>query len=126
MADIEELQGTWSVETLQVNGGDMPSGMFKGAKIEIEDSRFTTSGMGETYSGAIQIDASQQPKTLDMIFTSGVHKGLSSLGIYELNGQTWTLCLGFAGKDRPKGFATKAGSHSALETLKRESERPKQ
>jgi len=44
---------------------------------------------------------------------------MSSLGIYELDGNGWKICLAFAGLDRPKGFVTKRGSGHALETLRR-------
>jgi uncharacterized protein (TIGR03067 family) len=57
-------------------------------------------------------------------FTEGPEKGNTSLGIYELDGDTWKLCFTVTGKERPKTFGTLAGSGLALEILKRETEEP--
>jgi len=76
--------------------------------------------MGATYEGTFKVDAARTPRTLDLLFTEGPEKGNTALGIYELDGDTWKLCLSVTAKTRPKEFATKAGSGYALETLKRE------
>ncbi len=65
------------------------------------------------------MDAAQSPKALDLKFIKGPEKGNVNLGIYELDGDTWRICLNMQGKRRPKKFATAAGSGLALETLKR-------
>src|SRR5205823_4054339 len=44
----------------------------------------------------------------------------TALGIYELEGDTWKICLTLTAKERPKEFAAPAGSGLALETLKRD------
>ena len=51
-----------------------------------------------------------KPKMVDLTFTAGPEKGKTSLGIYEVDGDTWKICLGLAGKGRPKEFTTKAQS----------------
>jgi uncharacterized protein (TIGR03067 family) len=75
--------------------------------------------MGALYEGDLKLDASANPKTLDLLFTAGPEKGNTALGIYELGGDDWKLCLTTRGGDRPEKFATQAGSGHALETLKR-------
>jgi uncharacterized protein (TIGR03067 family) len=75
--------------------------------------------MGATYSGKLKLDASAAPGKLDLMFEEGPEKGNTSLGIYTLDGDRWTLCLTLAGRNRPTEFATKAGSGHALETLER-------
>ncbi|MGH9721340.1 MAG: TIGR03067 domain-containing protein, partial [Bryobacteraceae bacterium] len=59
------------------------------------------------------------PKTLDLTFTAGPEKGNTSLGIYELDGDDWTICLTTRDGRRPKKFAAAPGAGHALETLKR-------
>jgi hypothetical protein len=41
-------------------------------------------------------------------------------GIYQLDGDTWKICLKVSGKERPTKFETKAGSELVLATLKRQ------
>jgi len=90
-----------------------------GSRIVITGDRFTTVAMGAEYGGTIEIDTSKKPKRFDLTFTEGPHEGSRSLGIYELNGDTWRICLGLAGKTRPRKFAAAPGTGHALETLER-------
>jgi uncharacterized protein (TIGR03067 family) len=118
--ELDKLQGSWNVVALEVEGQKVPSGSFTGAKIVINGDNFKSISMGSPYAGTLKLDAASNPKRFDLLFHEGPHKGQASLGIYELSGGTWRMCLGFAGKDRPRDFATTAGSGHALETLERE------
>jgi uncharacterized protein (TIGR03067 family) len=117
--DINSLQGTWNIAALEVDCNKMPESMFAGSRITVKGSKFNTVSMGASYSGVVTLDESAKPKTFDLKFTDGPEKGNTNLGIYKLNGDTWTLCLATRGKIRPKNFATKPGTGVALETLKR-------
>jgi uncharacterized protein (TIGR03067 family) len=117
---IESLQGTWDIVALEVDGKTMPESGFHGSRIVVEGNTFTTISMGATYGGSLTVDAAKNPKTLDLSFKAGPEKGNTSLAIYELDGDGWTLCLTVTGKTRPIAFATKAGSGHALERLKRQ------
>jgi uncharacterized protein (TIGR03067 family) len=115
--DLKKLQGTWTIVALETDGNSMSTG---GSKIVLNGERFTTISMGGDYAGSVELDAKKKPKTFDLLFTSGPHQGEKSLGIYELDGDTWKICLALAGiKTRPKAFATTPGSGLALEILKR-------
>ena len=122
--DLDLLQGTWSVTSLQVEGQKMTDGMLDGAQIVIKGNRFTSTGMGAVYKGTLKIDAAAKPARLDMKFSAGPEKGNTNLGIYKLDGDTWKLCLAMRGDVRPTKFASPSGSGFALETLTR-GERPK-
>ncbi len=87
--------------------------------IELKGDNFTTSSMGAVYEGKFEFDATKTPKTFDLIFMNGPEQGNRSLGIYELDGDTWKICLTITGTKRPPSFSTKPGSGLALETLKR-------
>ena len=75
--------------------------------------------MGATYEGELELDAAESPKHFTLTFTKGPEKGNVNPGIYELDGDTWRICIATRGGGRPKRFATKAGSGHALETLVR-------
>jgi uncharacterized protein (TIGR03067 family) len=118
--ELEKLEGTWNFVTLEVEGAAMSPAGFQGSQIVVRGDTFTTISMGETYNGSIEIDAGRTPKTINMKFTEGPHAGMESLGIYEINGDDWKICLCFAGGVRPTEFATAVGSGHALETLRRQ------
>jgi uncharacterized protein (TIGR03067 family) len=114
--DTARLQGTWHITALEVDG----EAMAAGGQIEVKGDRFTSLGMGVVYEGKLLVDASQKPKTIDMVFTKGPEKGNTNRGIFEFTGDDrWRLCLQMTGQDRPKKFATTAGGGLALETLER-------
>ncbi len=113
---LKQLEGTWTIVDLEVDGQSMPA---MSGQIVIKWDRFTSYGMGAEYKGRIEADFSTIPHTLDMIFTSGPEKGNRNLAIFELDADTWKLCLATRGPKRPTEFVSRAGTGIALETLKR-------
>jgi uncharacterized protein (TIGR03067 family) len=120
-ADIKKLQGEWLITSLHMDGQKSPDSVFSDAKIIVKGTKFTSITMGTTYKGSIELDETKSPKAVDLNFTAGPEKGCRNLGIYELEGDTWKLCLATRGPVRPKNFSTKPGDGVALEILKRES-----
>jgi uncharacterized protein (TIGR03067 family) len=119
LEDVERLQGAWSFASLEVNGSRVPESAFGGSRMLIEGERFSLTSAGADYAGTFTLDVSRSPKTLDIHFTEGPEAGNTALGIYELDADTWTLCLGLVGSERPREFATRPGSDHALEILRR-------
>jgi uncharacterized protein (TIGR03067 family) len=117
MTDLDKLQGAWSVTSLELDGQRMPAP--ESAQIVVDGERFQSLGMGAVYEGRVEINAGKKPKQFDLVFTKGPETGNRSLGIYELNGDAWKICMTVTGKTRPSEFATSPGSGCALETLRR-------
>jgi uncharacterized protein (TIGR03067 family) len=117
MSDLDKLQGAWFITALELDGSAMP--VPPDARIVIEGSRFQSLGMGAVYEGTVEVNARKKPKAIDMMFTAGPEKGNRSLGIYELDGDRWRLCLAVTAGSRPKTFEAAPGSGFALETLER-------
>jgi uncharacterized protein (TIGR03067 family) len=120
--EMDDLQGTWRIVSLEVEGSQMEEVYFTGSKVMVAQGGFTTVSMGAAYGGMLAIDATSDPHKIDMIFTYGPHAGMLTLGIYRFEGDTWVLCLALAGRERPEAFATQPGSGHALERLEREPE----
>ncbi len=114
--DLDRLQGTWSIVSLEMDGQKMSGG---GGQIVVRGDRFTTLAMGARYEGTVVVRETSSPKTFDLHFEDGPEKGNTSLGIYELQGDTWRICLTTRGSRRPTEFAAPAGTGIALETLQR-------
>lgn len=123
--DIDLLQGAWAVTALEADGQQMPAAMLSNARILIHGDRFVTSGMGAAYEGTLELDSSAKPRQLNMKFDAGPEKGNTNLGIYELDGDTWLICIAPRGTVRPSTFASPAGSGFVVETLTRRSEAAK-
>jgi uncharacterized protein (TIGR03067 family) len=117
--DLEKLQGTWNVIELESDRQKMPHTTFSDAAIVVRNNAFKSTGMGAVYEGTLTLDPSQKPKAFDFLFTAGHAKGQINLGIYELDGDTWTICIATRGDKRPSEFGTKPNSGIVLETLKR-------
>ena len=57
--DLKELQGTWLIVSLEMEGQKYPPG---GGKIVIKGGRFISLNMGEEYEGTVSLDAGAIPK----------------------------------------------------------------
>jgi uncharacterized protein (TIGR03067 family) len=117
--DLEQLQGRWQIVALQIDGRDVSKDSFVDAKIIIDGDNYATAGMGASYSGKILLDPTSHPKKFDVNFSDGPHAGKASLGLYMLDQDQWTICISFAGYERPADFRTLPQSGHALETLRR-------
>lgn len=118
--DLAKLQGCWKIVALEVEGAKMAEEVFSGSRIVVEGNDFDTISMGASYKGTLSVDEGSPLRQLDLRFSEGPHQGQISHAIYQLDGDTWKLCLGFAGRERPSAFVTTPGSGHALEILERE------
>jgi len=117
--ELDLLQGAWAVAELEMEGQTISGGMLANARVEITGNRFSSVGMGAVYEGTLTLDDSASPHHLNMQFDAGPEKGNTNLGIYELIGDTWKICLSTKGEVRPAAFAAPAGSGFVFETLRR-------
>ncbi len=123
---LRALEGEWEFERLQVDGNAMPAAALSASRILIDGDRFRTESVEATYEGVFTIDVEASPARIDIEFVEGPEAGNWSYGIYELDGDRLTICLGLTGASRPQAFKTTAGSGHALEQLRRSSaKRPK-
>ena len=117
--DLPALQGRWKVADLEVGGAKMPRSMFPNAEVRVEGDRFTSSGMGSVYEGALTLAERSGAKTFSLTFTQGPEAGNANHALYELSGDLWRLCLDMKGGPAPQTFATTPTDGYALETLTR-------
>jgi uncharacterized protein (TIGR03067 family) len=113
------MAGTWKFDFLELDGEKAPEAHFKDATVVVKGEQFTLVTAAATHRGTFTLDPSKRPRTIDFTFTEGPEKGNVSLGIYELDDDTWRICLGPTAKRRPAAFMTRKGSGHAFEVLKR-------
>ena len=117
--ELKRFEGTWRYETTVVEGLVLPDGHLKDARLILQGDRFEMTDPMANYRGTFTVDPTSNPKTIEVRFTEGPEAGKTSKGIYELEGDTYKVCIGLAGRERPKVFASEPGSGHALQVLRR-------
>jgi uncharacterized protein (TIGR03067 family) len=100
--DVEKLQGVWQEGVLD--------------SIAFFDNRFGMYELGKvTLAGTFEIvDATSEPRQIDLICTEGAQKGKRLRATYKIDGDRLETHYGDWGGDRPKGFSGEAGYHRIL------------
>jgi uncharacterized protein (TIGR03067 family) len=119
------LEGTWTIQSLEINGNKVDVEEFKAGK-EMEarlvikgDEYLFYLGKGKD-AYAHKLNPSATPREIDLTLASGPQKGQTYRGIYRLEADTYTVCRNVEpGKDRPGEFATKPGSGLMIIVWKR-------
>jgi uncharacterized protein (TIGR03067 family) len=118
--DLELLQGTWNIDTMEWGGKSLPKELMSGYKFVFAGNKLTWDGaigiqsvMGKvmaidgTFPCDFKIDPGKEPKQIDI--TLHLKKGdRTVLGIYEIKGDTLKVCYfsSDTGK-RPAELSTK-------------------
>lgn len=119
--DDARLQGVWSFALVEVEGVRQPEALFESNKIIIsKGGRYTILQGPRITRGSLRLDPTKTPKHYDPEVTEGPGKGRSALGIYELSGDRYKICLSFRNGERPTEFVSKPGSGLLLFVFKRE------
>jgi len=116
---LRAMEGTWSFRSLEIDGQSVPASMLGNSSLLIDGDRFRTESPEANYDGIFTIDIEHTPHLIDIEFVEGPEAGNRCEGLFELNGDQFTLCLGLVGSSRPERFATSPGSGHALEHLVR-------
>jgi uncharacterized protein (TIGR03067 family) len=116
---LRRMEGTWTFRSLEVEGQAMPSAMLASSLMLIDGDRFRMESPEATYEGIFTIDVETDPHRIDIDFIEGPESGNRCEGLFQLDGDQLTFCLGLVGATRPERFATSRGSGHALEVLMR-------
>jgi uncharacterized protein (TIGR03067 family) len=116
---LRSMEGAWGFGSLEVDGSAMPAPMFANSRLLIDGDRFRMESPEGNYEGIFGIDVEQTPHHIDIDFVEGPEAGNRCKGIFRLEEDRLTICLGLVGAERPEGFATSRGSGHALEELVR-------
>jgi uncharacterized protein (TIGR03067 family) len=120
--DLQAFQGTWRLSAKEVDGK-------KFSEEAINDVIATNDGSGRFSvrrgdkvigEGAVKLDPTRKPKAIDVTFTEGERKGETVLGIYEIGGGAFRVCVARPGDGRPAEFSAKSGSGRTLIVYQRE------
>lgn len=118
--ELKKLVGTWMMVSGEEDGQKFAEQTIKGAKMVIKGDQYDVKIGEVTFMGTLKVDPSKKPHAIDATETEGPFKGKTTLGIYELEGDSFKVCFAKSGEDRPKEFRTKSGTGHILHTWKRE------
>jgi uncharacterized protein (TIGR03067 family) len=122
---LRRMEGTWTFRSLEIDGQAMPFHMLSDSLMLIDGDRFRMESAEANYEGIFTINVEQEPHTIDIDFVEGPESGQRCEGLFQLDVDRLTLCLGLVGSTRPKQFVTTKGSGHALEVLiRKDAERP--
>lgn len=116
---LRSMEGTWSFRSLEIDGNTLPASMLGNSSLLIDGDRFRMESPEATYEGIFTIDIEASPHRIDIDFVEGPEAGNRCEGLFQLDGDQFTLCLGLVGSKRPERFATSPGSGHAFEHLVR-------
>lgn len=118
--DLAKFQGTWVVESVLADGKELPAEVVKAFKMTFKGDAYTVALGAEKTEGTIYLDASKNPRTIDIVPDNGPDRGKKQPGIYELDGDQLKICAAQPGKERPTTFDTKDKIGYTLMTLRRQ------
>jgi len=119
--DLDQLQGTWKVERVEMGGQAMPGGLFTEMRMQFEGNNLSIMlDKGLNQKSRFTLIEGTQPAGIDIEENQGTNKLVK--GIYQLDDDTLRICMeeGNGGTSaRPKNFDTKGGDRVVLIILKR-------
>jgi uncharacterized protein (TIGR03067 family) len=115
---LESMQGTWTIVAVERSGQKSSDEEIKAMQVVIQgDAMILTAGKHEE-KGTLKLNPSAKPKEFDLMPTG--EKRTAVHGIYEQTAGTLRMCWAKEGGERPKEFATKPASETAMLVLKQE------
>jgi uncharacterized protein (TIGR03067 family) len=117
--ELAQMQGLWRVEKAIRAGQEAPEETRSKLRLKIEGNVFTMmdEGSAREERAEVSLDLTANPRQIDI---RPKRKGAEpGRGIYQLEGDTMTLCWTPEGGERPKKFASENGSNVRLLVLKR-------
>jgi uncharacterized protein (TIGR03067 family) len=126
--EMEKLAGVWLPVTVESGGmkADGTDDALKGLQyVFTADGKFRLEKDGEVQmEGTYTLDPSKKPKQIDYKIEkakSDTFKGTTSLGIYELDGDTFKVCRTWPDNDtRPTEYSGAKDAKQILSEFKRE------
>jgi uncharacterized protein (TIGR03067 family) len=121
----DQLRGTWRIVTMEYNGNKVTAKDFeerrypKAALIILRDKVILGLVGGESIDLPYRLDTTKDPHWIDLTISAGPDKGKVLRGIYHRDGEELKFCHGAPNEERPREFATRAGTRQTYFFLKR-------
>lgn len=117
--EAKMLEGTWQLADGELGGRKFPAELAKGIKLTLSPGKYVVTAES-TDEGTVKYFPDASPKALEITGTAGPNKGKTFPAIYELKGDTLTICYDLSGKARPTEFQSKPDTQLFLATYKKQ------
>jgi uncharacterized protein (TIGR03067 family) len=124
-AKVSELQGTWKLKEITLDGKPFAAGEITGAiftfagDVLVIDPAQQDNIVFPKQKLRFAIRPDRKPKAIDTENLDGPDKGKEIAGIYKVVGDVLSICIATKGNNRPTDFTSREGSSRALYTLER-------
>ena len=109
--ELKALEGRWKAVAMEAGGKPFPKESVPDFMFIVAiNGKATGKSPQEEYQATITVDPKKSPRAIDNLHETGAQKGKKQYGIYNLEGDKWTVCMtrpGVEEGDRPKDFNTK-------------------
>jgi uncharacterized protein (TIGR03067 family) len=128
--DLKEIQGNWKAVSMKVNGMELPNDggpNINDLRWEVRAGTITSQMFGFTTQFVYQLDPARKCKTIDLrpVDPNGRSMGETEPGVYELNGDTLTICKPVEpNRTRPTEVESKPDSGTMVMVFKRQPPAP--
>jgi uncharacterized protein (TIGR03067 family) len=110
-SDWKAIAGDWQPTKMEINGNALPAEDVKEFLITMKDGTYSAKRGDEVIDeGKAKIDASKNPKHLELTASVGDAKDKVRLGIYEVKDDTLKFAIASPDKERPTKFESPADS----------------
>jgi uncharacterized protein (TIGR03067 family) len=122
-SEMAHFEGVWKFSQVKVNGAEQPMAGHEADRLIFQkDGRFTVVQRPDITHGTYTVDPGHAPKRYDVHIETGRLKGIVVPGIYEIAGDTLTICLPLAGNQRPTVLEGKPADGHLFEVFQRQHE----
>jgi uncharacterized protein (TIGR03067 family) len=120
-AELTRFQGTWQLVASETDGKKMPEEQVKQFRVKIEKDHHTVTFGVQVVAHEVKftVDPTTQPKSSEDTLEVEPNKGKKIRGIYVLDGESLTSCVGAIDAPRPTEFSSKPGSGQSLRRFQR-------
>ena len=110
MLAMATVEGLWACQSAILFGVSTDKNVISSMTLELADGRYRATREGMlVYEATYTLDETTNPKSITIVPLEKKHKRMAMLGIYELDGPTFTLCLSIDGR-RPRSFTSNLAS----------------
>ena len=102
--DLKKMAGDCTPVLMQLNGKKQPEELLKSIKLTIRGDKYNTVVGKEKDEGTLELDATKEPREMDIITSVGENKGKPIRCIYEIKGDELRVCYGLKVAERPTDF----------------------
>ena len=115
------VEGDWVPVKAELGGQAMDEALLKTISMSLEKGKYHVSVAGNPDDGTYELQPATNPKTMVVHGTEGPNKGRAIPAIYDLTGDTLSICfdLSRTNAHTPKEFKSTAGTRLYLVTYQR-------